>query len=159
MRKETLMVRKFHALGGVETSTAYRVPSEERIELRKKLMREELEELIEVLDKNLGPSDLLKEASDVMVTVLGTVEEYGLGEKIKEAFRKVMQSNLSKFSTTQEIAEKGKLNYIASGKETEESMEIVKVMYGEEEFFVLQNQSGKILKGGGYRKVNLLPLL
>ena len=66
------------------------------LDLREKLMREELDELIEAM-RSKPLSDVLKEASDVLYVLIGTILEYGAGDIFPLVFDEVQRSNMSKF--------------------------------------------------------------
>ncbi len=95
--------KKFSAI--VYKTPTTDIPDELR-QFRIQIMREELKELEEAMkEKNL--SHLAKEAADVLYTVLGTIETYGLTEKFDAIFEEVHQSNMSKDVTETGKAKKG----------------------------------------------------
>lgn len=84
------------------------VPSE-IVELRIKLMKEELEELVEAV-QNEPLENIAKELSDILYVLLGIVMAYGLQDKFEEIFTAVHKSNMSK------LGEDGKPIHREDGK-------------------------------------------
>jgi predicted HAD superfamily Cof-like phosphohydrolase len=86
---------KFHETFSVPVATKPDFIPFERVALRVSLMREELNELTTEMnepDDNLA--DIAKEGADLIVTVLGTMAEYGI--PFDEVWNAVCESNLSK---------------------------------------------------------------
>jgi|SRR5882757_504949 len=89
---------KFHRAFDMPVSTRPNDIPYNRIQLRKKLMREELNELIEELDQpDINLVAAAKESADVIVTVLGTMVEFGL--PFDKIWKAVCDSNMSKLSS------------------------------------------------------------
>lgn len=78
-------------------------------QFRIELMKEELAELVEAMEKE-NIEEISKELADVMYTVLGTVETYGLTKNFEAIFQAVHDSNMSKDVVKDGKAVKGK-NY------------------------------------------------
>lgn len=84
----------FHRCFGVPVGpTPAAALSPERYELRRRLMREEFEELLEAMELE-DPAQIAKESVDLAVTVLGTSAEYGL--PFDEVWAEVHRSNMAK---------------------------------------------------------------
>lgn len=84
------------------------------VRLRTKLHQEECIELEEELwnghqNGKISPN-LLKEASDLLYVLLGTLVALGVADKFEEAFRRVHESNMSK------LGDDGKPVYREDGK-------------------------------------------
>jgi len=79
----------------------------ELLVLRKSLIREEVEELFESLDKG-NEADILKELVDIVVVCVGMADTYGWD--FDEAFKRVHESNMSKLN------DKGQPIYRKDGK-------------------------------------------
>lgn len=73
----------------------------ERLTLRRRLIEEEVTELLEALDGE-PPEAVAKEAADVVVVVLGTMAEMGV--PFDAVWRAVHESNMAKRSPNGEIA-------------------------------------------------------
>ena len=67
----------------------------ERYDLRYKLMKDEVEEYLEGVQKEDVPN-IAKELADVLFSVYGTIIEHGLQDKMEEVFAEVCRSNMSK---------------------------------------------------------------
>ena len=89
------MVLDFHNAMDVPAYSKPVLASAERGELRKKLVKEEVSELCEAIDKG----DLVAIAdglADSMYVIIGTAWEYGLGECLGKVFAEVHRSNMTK---------------------------------------------------------------
>jgi predicted HAD superfamily Cof-like phosphohydrolase len=84
-----------------------KVPTNERVALRRRLIEEEYEELIEALDEG-DLAHIAKEAADVIVVVLGAMAEYGI--PFDEVWKAVHASNMAK------VGEDGKVARREDGK-------------------------------------------
>jgi predicted HAD superfamily Cof-like phosphohydrolase len=103
------MVQEFHEAYNCPVHTQPTIPDFSRVELRAKLMNEELRELCyAMLEKDMvGIVDGL---CDLLYVVYGTAHEYGLGPLLNEAITEVHRSNMSK------LGEDGKPIYREDGK-------------------------------------------
>lgn len=74
-------------------------------------MTEELDEISREMTENPNMPKLTKELCDLIYVVAGTIIEFGLQDKIEEAFDLVHRSNMSKLRTdgTPIIREDGKI--------------------------------------------------
>lgn len=97
MKKQIDMVRDFHkAFGAYYQDTYGQKAPEEIIELRIKLMKEELSEVEESIREGQSINETAKELADLLYVVYGTISALGLGEKMEEIFAEVHKSNMSK---------------------------------------------------------------
>jgi predicted HAD superfamily Cof-like phosphohydrolase len=93
--KMTQAVLEFHQVMDCPVYSLPSLPETKRCELRKALMKEELAELCEAIDKG----DLVKIAdglADLYYVVTGTAWEFGLAECMGDIFAEVHRSNMSK---------------------------------------------------------------
>lgn len=86
-------VKEFHEKFGLHVEENPTLPNEQTRELRKKLLREEVDEYLEAED-NDDLTEMCRELSDVLYIVYGTAVSYGL--PIDAMFREIHQSNMSK---------------------------------------------------------------
>lgn len=75
-------------------------------EMRVAIMQEEMAEVVEAIQQNDLPA-IAKELADVLYTVLGTVDTYGLSEKFDDIFAEVHRSNMTKEVSFEGKAVKG----------------------------------------------------
>ncbi len=75
--------------------------------LRKRLIEEEVDELMEAM-RTYNKADILKELVDIVVVCVGMADTYGWD--FDEAFQRVHQSNMSK------VGKNGKPKYRSDGK-------------------------------------------
>lgn len=91
----------FHGVLGIPVGTGPGFElTPERLTLRRRLIEEEVAELLEALDGK-PPEAVAKEASDVLVVVLGTMSEMGI--PFDAVWRAVHESNMAKRSPNGEI--------------------------------------------------------
>lgn len=108
--RETALVLEFHRAFGLDAPDRFSMGHREELrKLRISLMREELWELEEALwDKD--PGQILKEASDLLYVVKGTLVALGLHSVAGAAFEEVHSSNMSKLGADgQPIIRDGKV--------------------------------------------------
>jgi predicted HAD superfamily Cof-like phosphohydrolase len=105
MKKQLEMVRDFHIkyLVPYAVQQPSALPSQ-LVELRYKLMAEEVEEWRSAFDVNVGERkkqrrQRAKELADILYVVLGTVLTEGLQDFIEEVFDEVHRSNMTKDGT------------------------------------------------------------
>lgn len=99
-------VELFHEVFGAPVLDKAELPSKDRVELRIRLLQEELNELSVAA---LGDSDIVSTAdalADIAYILYGTVLEFGLGEHFEKLFDIVHESNMSKACDTEELANK-----------------------------------------------------
>ena len=95
MNKQIEHVRKFHEVYEAPVLESPSMPSKERMELRHRLLSEELQEYKEACQSN----DLVEVADslvDLAYILFGTVLEHGLQDHFVEMFEEVQRSNMSK---------------------------------------------------------------
>lgn len=88
-------VAKFHNTFNAPILESPKIPSKERVGLRIRLIKEELEEL----EAALVDRDLVEVADalcDLQYVLAGAVLEFGLADKFSELFEEVQSSNMSK---------------------------------------------------------------
>jgi predicted HAD superfamily Cof-like phosphohydrolase len=91
----------FHNALGIPVGTTPNFElSPERMELRCRLIEEEVSELLNALDDE-PPENVAKEAADVIVVVLGTMAEMGI--PFDAVWRAVHESNMAKLGPNGEI--------------------------------------------------------
>lgn len=103
MKKQILMVKKFHEVFGPLINDTPTLIDDSRENLRYNLIEEELEEYKQAC-KN---KDLVKVADalcDILYVTFGTIIEHGLTNDIERLFEEVQRSNMSKACKTKEEA-------------------------------------------------------
>ena len=98
---------EFHYTFNFPQDVPYTSETEDTKAFRKKLIKEEVAELFEAIDKD-NKADILKELVDVVVVCVGMADTYGW--EFDEAFRRVHRSNMSK------VDENGEPQYREDGK-------------------------------------------
>jgi predicted HAD superfamily Cof-like phosphohydrolase len=101
MKKELKLVEEFHKKFRAPVGVVPTLISEERSDLRYKLMKEEVKEyLTDGVNcsgtKNEKIENIAKELVDILYTVYGTILEHGLQDKIEEIFIENHKSQMSK---------------------------------------------------------------
>jgi predicted HAD superfamily Cof-like phosphohydrolase len=107
--KQSKQVQEFHVAFGLNIKEKPCIPESHIVELRNKLIREEVEELCKGLDEG----NLVEVADgiiDSIYVLLGTALECGLHELIEKMFDEVHRSNMSK------LDKNGKPIYREDGK-------------------------------------------
>lgn len=95
MYKIIQQVTEFHRIFGGNIEEKPVIPSNERCELRRKLIQEELDEFVEAYKK--GDLEAVADAlADLQYVVTGSVIEFGLQSRFVEIFNEVHNSNMSK---------------------------------------------------------------
>jgi hypothetical protein len=97
-------VRAFHAAGEVPSLAEPGFPDEGRIELRKSLIREEVGETLNAIDRG----DLIEVAdgiADSIVVLVGTALEFGID--LSAVWEEVQRSNMSKFPPCEDCGKTG----------------------------------------------------
>jgi len=95
MQKQLQLVQEFHAKFRVPVLEEPTLISEDRSNLRYKLIRDEVEEYLGgVRDGDI--ENIAKELSDILYSVYGTILEHGLQDKMEAVFEEVHRSNMSK---------------------------------------------------------------
>jgi predicted HAD superfamily Cof-like phosphohydrolase len=91
MKKEINLVRDFHNKFKAPVLEKPSLIPEDRFSLRYKLMRDEVEEYLEGVEKG-DIKNIAKELSDILYTVYETILEHGLQDIIEGVFEEVHKS-------------------------------------------------------------------
>ncbi len=95
MKKELAMVESFHKKYGSVVNDKPTLIPKERIDLRLRLMEEEVKEY--KMGTEAGDlENIAKELADILFATYGTIVEHGLQSKMPEIFAEVYRSNMSK---------------------------------------------------------------
>lgn len=97
------LVAEFHRLFNHPILDEPQIPKD-RAELRYELLREELQELREAIDKGdlIGVADAF---ADLQYVLGGAILEFGMGERFLHIFHEVQRSNMSKACATEHEAD------------------------------------------------------
>ena len=95
MKKQLNLVKEFHEKFNVPVLNKPSLIPKDRSDLRYRLMKEEVDEYIEGVQKR-DIKNLAKELSDILYAVYGTILEHGLQDNIEEIFQEVHNSQMSK---------------------------------------------------------------
>ncbi len=95
MKKQLNLVKDFHKKFNVPVLNKPSLIPKDRSGLRYRLMKEEVDEYIESVQKE-DIKNLAKELSDILYAVYGTILEHGLQDKMEEIFQEVHNSQMSK---------------------------------------------------------------
>lgn len=131
------------------------IPNAKRCALRIELLREELKELQEAIDKN----DVVEVADafcDLQYVLSGAILEFGMGEKFPSLFSEVHRSNMSKACTTIEEAE-ATVKFYSEKQDKDKAESYIQERGGL--FFVYRKSDNKTLKSVNYSPANLKPIL
>lgn len=98
------LVAAFHELFNHPILDEPTIPAKDRAELRYELLREELQEFRDALDKGdlVGIADAF---ADIQYVLSGAILEFGMGERFLHIFHEVQRSNMSKTCATEEEAD------------------------------------------------------
>jgi len=90
-------LHQFHSTFGLDYSPIPTLAiSDDTKNLRIRLMKEELNELIEAMQNGDDLAHIAKELIDTLYVVFGTAESYGLSDLLETFFAEVHRSNMSK---------------------------------------------------------------
>ncbi|MEA2092552.1 MAG: nucleoside triphosphate pyrophosphohydrolase family protein [Patescibacteria group bacterium] len=95
MKEELDLVKKFHKKFNALISDKPSLIPEDRVVLRHRLMKEEVEEYL-IGAKKGDIENIAKELTDVLYTVYGTIIEHGLQDRMEKIFQEVHRSQMSK---------------------------------------------------------------
>jgi len=95
MKKELDLVKQFHEKFRVPVLEKPSLIPKDRSDLRHNLMKEEVKEYLEGVEK-ADLENIAKELADILYTVYGTILEHGLQDLMEEIFEEVHKSNMSK---------------------------------------------------------------
>jgi predicted HAD superfamily Cof-like phosphohydrolase len=146
------LVEEFHNTFGAPVLDTPQIPSEDRCNLRLKLMQEELDEIKEAI-KNNDLVEISDGLSDLAFVLFGSVLEFGLGDKFNELFLEVQRSNMSKACSSQQEAIQTLLHY----KEKDGTEGYYKEVDGK--WLVYRNGDNKVLKSINYSPANLIDII
>ena len=144
-------VSKFHKTFNHPILSEPQIPPMNRAELRLNLLKEELEELQEAVEKQ----DVVEAADalcDLQYVLAGAILEFGMGEKFAALFAEVQRSNMSKVCRSEEEAQ-ATVNFYASQNQD---------AYFEKKddfFLVYRKADNKTLKSINYSEVDLGKIL
>ena len=146
------LVAQFHTTFKSPILTTPTIPSIERVRLRIKLLKEELEELEDAIadEDIIGVADAF---ADLQYVLSGAILEFGLGEKFNAIFNEVQRSNMSKACPTELCAQNTLVSYQKLGQEG----------YYEEQsdgtWLVFRDGDHKTLKSISYSPADLEPIV
>lgn len=126
------------------------IPTEDRVELRLKLIQEELEET-SVAAKNGDIVEVADGLADILYVVSGMILEFGLGECIDEVFKQVHESNMSKTCKSLQHANEE----IAKWSERGEEVYCQKACSNCTYYILRRVSDDKIMKPSTYKPVDL----
>lgn len=110
MMKQISDIREFQTkIAEVEEGNILKNPTDDKINLRNALLREEVEELEEAL-RNKDEVEILDAGVDILYILLGTMHETGMLDKFEKAWDLVHANNMSK------LDENGKVHKNENGK-------------------------------------------
>ncbi len=95
MKKQILMVREFHKKFKALAPDKPTLIPKDKSDNRYRLMKEEVEEYLNAVEKGDLP-EISKELADILYVVFGTIVEHGLHNKMEAIFEEVHKSNMSK---------------------------------------------------------------
>jgi predicted HAD superfamily Cof-like phosphohydrolase len=145
-------VKCFHQMFNAPVLETPQIPSEERCNLRVKLIQEELDEMKEAI-KNNDVIEVADSFGDLMVVLCGSILEFGMGEKFNQLFNEVHRSNMSKSCCTQQEAIETLLHY----KQKDGTEGYYKEVDGK--WLVYRSGDDKVLKSINYSPANLKSIL
>lgn len=147
MPNSLAMVAEFHSTFGHPILQQPQIPSEQRCKLRVELIREELNELQEAIEKG----DIVEVADalcDIQYVLSGAVLEFGLHDAFYDLFSEVQRSNMSKACLSKEEAEATVLHFNEKGQEAY-------FMEKDGKFLVYRKADEKTLKSIAYSPADL----
>jgi len=115
----------------------------ERMQLRIRLLREEVDELEQAIEDS-DSVESLDALADISVILFGTAVELGYGDVMPEAFKRVMKSNMSKLCKSEKELNDTKKKYWSEGIDVISK----KVHSG---YVVMRKSDNKILKNAHYK--------
>jgi len=95
MKKQLDLVKDFHEKFNALVSEKPSLIPEDRLSLRYRLMKEEVDEYFAGARKG-DIENIAKELADILYVVYGTVIEHGLQDKMEDIFDEVHRSQMSK---------------------------------------------------------------
>ena len=140
-------VREFHELMNQPVLSTPTIPSEERCNLRVRLLQEELDEFIEAI-KNKDIVEIADALGDLQYILSGTVHEFGLGDRFKEVFDDIHRSNMSKVCSSEEEAQKSCEHWASKEQPSHYEKRGIK-------YIIYRDFDNKVLKSINYSPANL----
>lgn len=131
-------------------------PSQDRMDLRVRLIEEELEEL-KVAIKERDFIEVADALTDILYVTIGSFLEFGLGKLLPKLFNEVHRSNMTKFCTTLEEVAKNREWYRSKGKEI--GFYEVKDSKGNTVYCLYNMAGGKTLKSQDYSQVDFTKII
>jgi predicted HAD superfamily Cof-like phosphohydrolase len=128
------------------------IPSEDRCELRVKLIQEELNELSDAI-KAKDIVECADAFADLQYVLSGAIHEFGLGERFCNIFDNVHQSNMSKICTSYEEAADTLKHYKNQG------IEVYSEKLEGDTYVIKRKEDNKVLKSINYTPAKLLTLV
>ena len=123
------------------------IPNERRVELRLKLLKEELKELEQGI-KNKNLVEIMDAFCDLEYVLLGSVIEFGMFNMFQKNFNLVHESNMSKYDNNEEDALQTKHHY------DEQNIETYYKKIGSK-WVTFREEDDKILKSYKYKPVKI----
>lgn len=161
-------VRDFHEVFGHPVVRTPSIPDEDRMELRMKLLLEEVLETFQkddsmnstlihnLMSEGEFTDDIVKVAdglADTMYVLSGAILEFGLSNKFKEIFDAVQESNMSKACDSRDSLE-DTLKYYE-----DQSIQVEYHKSSEGTFIVTRKSDNKVLKSIHYKEVDIPKIL
>lgn len=152
MNKDLKQVKEFHLTSGHPIRETPQLIPRAEAALTVRLIKEELSELEDaiIVDDLLEVADAL---TDIQYLVNGAFLRFGLAGLKEKLFDEVQRSNMSKFCTTKEEAEKA-----VDDATTQDGSQWYYESVGRK-YVLYRNSDDKIMKGPNYSKPNLNTIL
>lgn len=128
------------------------IPSDDRCELRVKLIQEELNELSDAI-KNKDIVLVADALCDLQYVLSGAVHEFGLGERFAGLFDDVHSSNMSKICSSYEEATETLKDYTSKG------IEVYSERLEGDTYIIKRKEDNKVLKNLYYTPASLEKLV
>ena len=145
-------VKNFHLTFKAPVLEIPQIPSKNRCDLRVNLIQEELNELNQALKDN-DLTEVLDACGDLMVVLLGSIHEFGLGNVFNEAFREIHNSNMSKACSTEEEANLTIQHYLVKDGTISHFEKV------DDKWIVYRSSDNKILKSINYTPADMKKFL
>lgn len=120
------MVKEFHQTFGVTDSKIPVLLDQETMDLRKKLIDEEVKETYEAMYEKKDIAEIAKELADILYVVYGTAASYGID--IDKVFAEVHRSNMSKLTKDGKVLRREDGKVLKSDQYT--PADVKKVLFG-----------------------------
>lgn len=151
MQKQIEQVKEFMTVMGQEVKTEIEMPTDSIAQLRVRLLREEVEELQEAIDKG-DMVGVLDAFTDIRYVLEGAILAFGMQNIVEEAFDRVHASNMLKVCANEQVARD------TVNKYNKEGIDVVVSAVGD--YFVVKRKSdNKVLKSVEWVEQDLASLL